>query len=74
MQPVSSSLAYMTNHTNHFKQLELALVINHRDACRPASNRAAPCLGAFVQRPEDELVDTLGIKNVAVLHSPKLLL
>lgn len=36
-----SSEAYMTNHTSHFKQLELSLAINHHDACYCAHNRAA---------------------------------
>lgn len=31
----------MTNHTSHFKQLELSLAINHHDACYCAHNRAA---------------------------------
>lgn len=41
MQPFSSSEAYMTNHTSHFKQLELSLAINHLDTCYCAHNRAA---------------------------------
>lgn len=31
----------MTNHTSHFKQLELSLAINHPDTCYCAHNRAA---------------------------------
>lgn len=54
MQPVSSSAAYMTNHTNHFKQLEPARVINHRDACCRANNGAAPVTGAFVKKAEED--------------------
>lgn len=41
MQPFSSSEAYMTNHTNLFKQLELSLAINHLDTCYCAHNRVA---------------------------------
>lgn len=41
MHPFSSSQAYMTNHTSHFKQLELSLAINHLDTCYCAYNRAA---------------------------------
>ena len=36
-----SSEADMTNHTSHFKQLELSLAINHHDAGHCAHNRAA---------------------------------
>lgn len=46
----------MTNHTNHFKQLEPARVINHRDACCRANNGAAPRTGAFVKKPEEDQV------------------
>lgn len=41
MHLFSSSEAYMTNHTSHFKQLELSLAINHLDTCYCAHNRAA---------------------------------
>lgn len=41
VHPFSSSEAYMTNHTSHFKQLELWLAINHLDTCYCAHNRAA---------------------------------
>lgn len=41
MHPFSSSEAYMTNHTSHFKQLEPSLAINHLDTCYCAHNRAA---------------------------------
>ncbi len=41
VHPFCSSEAYMTNHTSHFKQLELSLAINHLDSCYRARYRAA---------------------------------
>lgn len=41
VQPFSSSEGYMTNHTNHFKQFELSLAINHLDTNYCAHIRAA---------------------------------
>lgn len=41
VQPFSSSEGYMTNHTDHFKQFELSLAINHLDTNYCAHIRAA---------------------------------
>lgn len=63
MVPFFSSVAYMTNRTSHFKQLELLLAINHLDTSYCARNRAT------FKREESEgamgaILSTLGEQTI----------
>lgn len=46
----------MTNHTNRFKQLEPARVINHPDACCRSIMELHPGRGRLSREPEEDEV------------------